>query len=95
MRLTKYLFILISACLIISCGLVKAAYNNTPALTAWWVDDYFDFTSAQNIKLKSALQNLHDWHRKNELPHYEALLNEIRSDLSRDNLTVDKGLPKR
>ncbi|MES2661661.1 MAG: DUF6279 family lipoprotein [Pseudomonadota bacterium] len=90
MRLIKYLLIFLSACLIISCGLVKTAYNNAPALTAWWLDDYFDFTAAQNAKLKPALQDLHDWHRKNELPHYVALLNEIQSDFSQDKLTADK-----
>ena len=90
MRLTKYLLIFLSACLIISCGLVKTAYNNAPALTAWWLDDYFDFTPEQNAKLKPALQDLHDWHRKNELPHYVVLLNEIQSDFSQDKLSADK-----
>ena len=84
MRSIKYFFILALACLIISCGLVKTAYNNAPALTAWWLDDYFDFRTEQNTILKPALQDLHNWHRKNELPHYVALLNEIKGDFSQD-----------
>ena len=90
MRLIKYLLIFLSVCLIISCGLVKTAYNNAPALTAWWLNDYFDFTPEQNAKLKPGLQELHDWHRKNELPNYVSLLNEIQSDFSQDKLSADK-----
>lgn len=90
MRLTKYLFVFISACLIISCGFVKTAYNNAPALTAWWLDDYFNFTQAQNSVLKPALQNLHQWHRENELPTYITLLKEIQGDLSQDQISIDK-----
>ncbi|MDP8566925.1 DUF6279 family lipoprotein [Methylophilus aquaticus] len=68
----------------ISCSLVKTAYNNAPALIAWRLDDYFNFSEAQKAKLKPALQELHAWHRKNELPRYVSLLNQISDDLSHD-----------
>lgn len=68
----------------ISCSLVKTAYNNAPALVAWRLDDYFNFSEVQKAKLKPALQDLHAWHRKNELPRYVSLLNEIHDDLNHD-----------
>lgn len=84
MRIIKTLFILALAFSTLSCSLVKTAYNNAPALIAWRLDGYFDFSEAQKAKLKPALQELHAWHRKNELPRYVSLLNEISNDLSHD-----------
>lgn len=84
MQIIKIFSLLLLAGSMISCSLVKTAYNNAPALIAWRLDDYFNFNEAQKAKLKPALQNLHAWHRKNELPRYVSLLNEIHDDLSHD-----------
>ncbi|HSI44800.1 MAG TPA: DUF6279 family lipoprotein [Methylophilus sp.] len=84
MRIIKTLFILTLAFSTLSCSLVKTAYNNAPVLIAWRLDDYFNFSDAQKAKLKPALQDLHAWHRKNELPRYVAFLDEINNDLSHD-----------
>jgi hypothetical protein len=84
MQIIKHFFILTLALATLSCSLVKTAYNNAPVLIAWRLDDYFNFSEAQKAKLKPALQDLHAWHRKNELPRYVALLNEINGDLSHE-----------
>ncbi|MGQ3091764.1 MAG: DUF6279 family lipoprotein [Methylophilus sp.] len=84
MRIIKTLFILVLALSTLSCSLVKTAYNNAPVLIAWRLDDYFNFSETQKAKLKPALQDLHAWHRQNELPRYAALLNEINADLSHE-----------
>jgi hypothetical protein len=84
MQIIKHCFILALAFSTLSCSLVKTAYNNAPVLIAWRLDDYFNFSEAQKAKLKPALQELHAWHRKNELPRYVALLNEINDDLSHE-----------
>ncbi|MDF0377551.1 DUF6279 family lipoprotein [Methylophilus sp. YYY-1] len=84
MRIIKKILILALAFSLMSCSLVKTAYNNAPALIAWRLDDYFDFSAAQKAKLKPALRDLHAWHRKNELPRYVSLLDEIHNDLSHD-----------
>ncbi|HSH86650.1 MAG TPA: DUF6279 family lipoprotein [Methylophilus sp.] len=84
MRTIKTLFILALAFSTLSCSLVKTAYNNAPALIAWRLDSYFNFSEAQKTKLKPALQELHAWHRKNELPRYVAFLDEITNDLGHD-----------
>lgn len=84
MRIIKKIFILTLAVSITSCSLVKAAYNNAPAVIAWRLDDYFDFSAAQKAKLNPALRDLHAWHRKHELPKYVSLLNEIQENLHQD-----------
>jgi hypothetical protein len=84
MRIIKKTLILTLALSLMSCSLVKTAYNNAPALIAWRLDDYFDFSAAQKAKLKPALRDLHAWHRKNELPRYVSLLDEMHDDLSYD-----------
>lgn len=84
MQIIKHIFILALAFSTLSCSLVKTAYNNAPVLIAWRLDDYFNFNEAQKAKLKPALQELHAWHRKNELPRYVALLNEINADLNHE-----------
>ena len=84
MRLSKYLLILLFCSLMASCGLVKTAYNNAPMLAIWWLDDYFNFTPAQNVALKPALQRLHHWHRQNQLPSYITLLQEVQSSLANE-----------
>ena len=84
MRIIKTFCFLLLAGSMISCSLVKTAYNNAPALVTWRLDDYFNFSEVQKAKLKPALQDLHAWHRKNELPRYVSLLNEIHDDLHHD-----------
>jgi len=82
-NITPFLLLLITMTMA-SCSLVKTAYNNAPALIAWRLDDYFSFNDAQKTKLKLALQDVHAWHRQNELPRYVSLLNTIHDDLSHD-----------
>lgn len=84
MRTTQFIVIYLLAITIVSCSLVKTAYNNAPEAMHWWLDDYFDFTAAQNKKLKPALHALHDWHRQTQLPLYVELLQNIQSDLSKE-----------
>lgn len=84
MQKIKTSLIFLLAASMISCSLVKTAYNNAPALIAWRLDDYFSFNDAQKTKLKLALKDVHAWHRQNELPRYVVLLNAIHDDLSHD-----------
>jgi hypothetical protein len=89
MRLAKHLLILLVCSLIISCSLVKTSYNNAPALVVWWLDNYFNFTPAQNLVLKPALERLHHWHRQHQLPHYVTLLQVAQTSLASEGLTAN------
>jgi hypothetical protein len=86
MRITQLIVIFLLAIGIVSCSLVKTAYNNAPEAMHWWLDDYFDFTESQNEKLKPALHTLHDWHRQTQLPLYVEMLQNIQSHLSKDEI---------
>lgn len=90
MRIIKYALILLVITSLNSCGLVKTLYNNAPEIINWWLDDYFDFTQAQQSVLKPALHQLHDWHRHNQLPSYVAIIQNIQNDIVDDDLSANK-----
>ena len=94
MRNYKYCLIVVFSCLTLSCSLIKTTYNNAPALTIWWLDDYFNFTPAQNLVLKPALKNLHDWHRQSQLPIYLSLLQELQQSLAKDQISATEACEK-
>jgi hypothetical protein len=94
MRFVKLILIILLACLINSCGLIKTIYNNAPELTSWWLDSYFDFNKAQTQVLNQALHRLHDWHRDNQLSGYVNLLQEIQTDLSKQQIKPDEACQK-
>lgn len=88
MRLKKCVFIVVLACVIGSCSLVKMAYNNLPELTYWWLDDYFNFSQSQKTTLTSALHKLHEWHRRDQLPNYVSQLQNIQSSLANQQISA-------
>lgn len=90
MHLKKYLLTALFSCLIISCSLVKTGYNNAPKLVIWWLNDYFSFTQAQNLALKTSLQKLHQGHRQNQLPIYITLLQQIQSSISNEQISANE-----
>lgn len=61
------------------CGTVRIAYQGAPSLTYWWLDGYLDFEGTQGEGVKTDLQAVQDWHRKEELPLIAQQLTEIRS----------------
>lgn len=87
MRFSKTVLIMLLTFLIASCGLIKIAYNNSPALAFWWLDDYFNFNNTQQTILKPALQRLHNWHRADQLPVYIGLLTSIQNSLAKEQIT--------
>ncbi|HQS37382.1 MAG: hypothetical protein B7Y16_03870 [Methylotenera sp. 24-45-7] len=89
MRKPQLIIISLLAITISSCALIKTAYNNAPEAMHWWLDDYFDFTEPQDAKLKPALHTLHHWHRKTQLPIYIDMLEQTKSNLSKDKLEPD------
>ena len=73
------------------CGtttVAKLAYNQSPELAYWMLDDHADFNGAQSLQLKAALARLHDWHRQTQLPLYAQQLQSLQTlapgDISAD-----------
>jgi hypothetical protein len=60
------------------CTTVRLAYNNATSLTTWWLDGYFDLDTAQSAQVRGALQNVQDWHRKEELPAMAQQLADLK-----------------
>ncbi len=56
-------------------------YDQLDWLVPWYVEDYVDLTREQNRNLKEQLVPLLDWHRKEELAEYLALLERVEADL--------------
>lgn len=94
MHFLKYCLIVVFSALILSCSLIKTAYNNAPALTIWWLDDYFNISAEQNLALKPALINLHNWHRQNQLSIYVTLLQKLQQDLLSNQISATETCEK-
>jgi len=72
--------ILLLLALMAGCSSLSIGYGQAPRLLAWWVDDYLDLDRAQQAQADAALQQLHAWHRREELPHWQALLRQAQRD---------------
>lgn len=63
------------------CSSVTLAYNQFPLLASLWADSYLDLDSAQRSRLKTQLATLQAWHRREELPQWQALLRQAQEAL--------------
>jgi len=60
------------------CSTVRLAYNQAPLVVDWYLNDYVDFNAAQKPALKSALEQVHVWHRQTQLPAYIETLQKMQ-----------------
>lgn len=61
--------------LLTGCGSVlRIGYGQGPTLAYWWLDGYFDVSAEQTPRLRDALDQWFEWHRRVELPLYANLL---------------------
>ena len=70
------------------CSSLKMAYDYGPTLAIWQIDEYFDTTSEQEELLKPMLVGHLNWHRQEELPAYQALLEKV-AVAGQDQLTAE------
>ncbi len=73
-RLGAVLITLTLAALLGACSSLRLGYDQLPRLASWWVDDYVAFDRAQQAQFDTALAGLQQWHRREELPRWLALL---------------------
>jgi len=75
--LGRALAALLLALLAAGCSsLTRVAYNNAAFAGAWAVDDWFDLPDGQREWVRERFARLVAWHRANELPAYERLLQD-------------------
>jgi Family of unknown function (DUF6279) len=64
-----------------ACSAIKLGYQQLPTLSYWWLDSTVSFSGNQTPAAKEAIDKLYQWHRREELPGYAALLQRT-ADLS-------------
>lgn len=75
--------------LLAGCSGLTLAYQQLPLLAGLWANSYLDLDSDQRARLKQQLQAWQAWHRREELPHWQALLAQARSALD-GGVTADE-----
>ncbi|MCE4554215.1 DUF6279 family lipoprotein [Roseateles cellulosilyticus] len=84
MRLLKRLaaaLTLLALLALAGCSSLTLAYQQMPLLAGLWIDSYLDLDSGQRAQLKQQLQAWQTWHRREELPQWQALLRQAQSAL--------------
>lgn len=67
---------------LLSCSSVRIGYNYADWIIPWYLNSYFDLNSNQKTWVSARLDNLLNWHRKEELPKYVQHLDEINKKAS-------------
>ncbi len=72
----------LAALLLAGCGsFLRLGYGQGPQLAYWWADGYLDLDGEQSLRLREALDDWFDWHRRSQLPDYAALLARAQRDV--------------
>jgi hypothetical protein len=66
--------ICLSLLLLQGCSAIKLGYQQLPTLSYWWLDSTISFNSEHSLRAKEALEQLHQWHRREELTGYADFL---------------------
>lgn len=76
--LSLFLLLALAGC---TTAVLRNAYVYAPLLLSRWVAGYVDLTPVQNQQSKEAIERLHAWHRRTQLPDYAALLARMRAEV--------------
>jgi hypothetical protein len=55
----------------------ELAYDNVPRLARWFAGEFIDMDDAQEARFDAGVREAWDWHRKNHLPRYADLLDDL------------------
>ena len=81
-KLRAIIGVALAALLLVGCGsLLRLSYSQGPHLTYWWIDGYLDLDGEQSPRLREALDDWFDWHRRTQLADYAALLARAQRDV--------------
>ncbi|NGN97317.1 hypothetical protein G5S52_06470 [Grimontia sp. S25] len=79
----RHFFLSLAAVFLLSACTNQFAYNTLPFWIDYYLSDYVDTTSAQQKQLDNDLEAFHEWHRKNELPKIQVLLDQLEADMAK------------
>lgn len=84
-RALRALALAIGAALLLqACSTVKLAYNQVTHLAYWQLNSHFSLSQAQAERVRSELEDLHQWHRETMLPRHAELLQDVQRQLASD-----------
>lgn len=84
MRALKIIVAGLMLALLSACSAVKLAYNNGHELAWWWLSDYIDVKGEDKTTLRQAVHQMHDWHRREQLPIYIDMLRRWQGPMGGD-----------
>lgn len=72
-----------------ACSALTIGYNRAGTLLYWWLDEQWDLTETQSLRVRADLDALHTWHRRDALPSYATLLAQWATQSAQD-VTADQ-----
>lgn len=84
MRLLRLSVLLIAGCLLTTaCTLASLGYEFAPTWAAWEVDKFLDLDHSQKEIVHKRLDELRQWHRREQLPRYVTVIRDFERDTAR------------
>lgn len=85
-----------AALLLTACSVPRLAYNNADSVLRLKLYGLFEPTQEQDVMMAEAIQRLHAWHRRDELPHYaeafDTLAQRVESGLQETDIAHVRAL---
>lgn len=85
----RLLPLLLATLWLTACSSTTFFYNRLDFLVPWYVDDYVDLSRDQDRELEQRLEPFLSWHRREELPRYAALLQQLERALETELTLAD------
>ena len=86
----RFALVLAALSLLSACAMMRLAYNNADALVRVMAQDYFDLWNEDSSELRAQIARLHEWHRREELPAYAAMMqtasDKVAAGLKREDI---------
>jgi len=83
------LMLVLGLLVLAGCSSTTFVYNRLHIFVPWYLGGYVDLEREQKDVLDESLRPLLDWHRREELPRYVALLDDMESALD-EELTIER-----
>jgi hypothetical protein len=87
LRWRRIIGVALLALALTGCSMVRLGYSQAPTFTYWWLDGYLDLDSAQSARVRDELDRFFEWHRRQELPAYAALLARGQREVMEPTIT--------
>lgn len=82
---SRYRLLILSLTLLLlaGCSMIRVGYGQLDTVVSWMAHDYFDLDPVQREMLSRRFEQLHEWHRREQLPDYAQFAADIRTRAQR------------